>query len=305
MSGTMTAIVNGALMQVPAFEDLTLVEPAEGRVTQHFGVRSVTGILHRGVDLGIPGGTPVGSATAGVVLSIRTGSWPWHGPLPPDYRGVDTSYGGYGNHVVVDHGGLLDGAGAKWLITTMYAHLSTVAVKPGQRLRAGEPVGRSGSTGISTGDHLHWEVRRTADPFDPTDYLNREILMDYPLELGAGVIELEGSESGAPFNRYVTMNELRVKGAAGNTRVRMVLQLFGGHPGSFASLKDAAGNSLCFTTVQSAFAHSPDAIGELLLDDDGGFRITGQSMALKRRRLELPPKPMRAVITVFAREQAA
>ncbi len=301
----MTAIVNGALVQVPAFDDLTLVEPAQGRVTQHFGARSVTGILHRGVDLGIPGGTAVGSAAEGVVLSTRTGSWPWYGPLPRDYRGVDTSYGGYGNHVVVDHGGLRDGSGARWLITTMYAHLSTVAVKAGQRLRAGEPLGRSGSTGISTGDHLHWEVRRTADPFDPTDYLNREIFMDYPIELGAGVIELEGSESGAPFNRYVTVNELRVKGAAGKTRVRMVLQLFGGHPGSFASLRDAAGNSLCFTTVQSAFAHSPDAIGELLLDEYGGFRIAGQSMALKRRRLELPPKQMRAVITVFARERAA
>lgn len=298
------AIITGTIQQIPTLRRLVLDDPALGHITQAFGVRSVTGILHRGIDLAIPGGTPVATAAPGTVLSTRTGSWPWYGPLPKDYRGVDTAYGGYGNHVVVDHGGFDDAAGARWLITSMYAHLSRVLVAPGTRLTAGAIAGQSGSTGISTGDHLHWEIRRNADPFDPTEYLHLEDHVDYPISLGQRLVRLEGSESGTPFTQYVTMKQLGLPVPAG-ARVRVVLQLQGGHPGSFASLHDAAGNALCFTTVQSPFAPSPDAIGELLLDGYAGFKITGQSLALKRRRLELPPKPMQATLTVFAQEAAA
>jgi hypothetical protein len=299
------AIVNGAIIEVPTLRRLRLDPPAEGRVTQAFGVRSVTGILHRGIDLAIPEGTPVRNVAAGTVLTTRTGSWTWRGPLPKDYRGVDTAYGGYGNHVVVDHGGFDDMAGARWLVTSMYAHLSKVLVAPGQRVAGGSELGRSGSTGISTGDHLHWEIRRNADPFEPHDYLYKEDFVDYPVAAGRGTIDLPGSESGKPFNHYFTLKQIGIKDVPPASRVRVVLQLLGGHPGSFASLRDAAGNSLCFTTVQGFFAPSPDAAGEALLDDLGGLKLTGQSLALKRRRLELPPKPLRAVVTVFAQEVAA
>ena len=294
------AIVNGSLADVPGLRELRLTRPAVGPVTQGFGVRSVTGILHRGIDLSLREGTDVRTAANGVVLAVRTGSWPWYGPLPKDYRGVDTAAGGYGNHLVVDHGGYSDRIGARWLVTSMYGHLSSVLVSPGQRLAAGAVIGRSGSTGISTGPHLHWEIRRNADPFDGDEYLvEEELPMDYPKALGQRMVELTETETGKPFDRYVRLPALGFA-VTGRARVRLVLQLDGGHPGSFASIRDAAGNNLCFTTVQTAFAPSPDGAGEALLDEDGGLTISGQSLPLRRRRLVVPPQPMRATLTVFA-----
>ncbi len=300
------AIINGAVDEIPAIRNLQLRAPADGRVTQPFGVRSITGTLHRGIDLGIIEGTPVRAASAGTVLTTRTGSWPWHGPLPPDYRGVDTSHGGYGNYVVVDHGGYDDRAGARWLLTSLYAHLSQVLVTAGQRLPAGAVLGRSGSTGISTGDHLHWEIRRNADPFDADEYLvEEEPMMDYPVALGQRTVEIPGSEDGKPFRRYVTMREIGLPAVVARARVRVVLQLSGVHPGSFAATHPAAANSLCSTPVQTACAVRPDGEGEVLLDERGGLFIIGQSRPLQRRRITVPPRPLQAILTVFGQEQAA
>jgi murein DD-endopeptidase MepM/ murein hydrolase activator NlpD len=70
--------------------------------------------------------------------------------------------GGYGNMVEVDHGNGL---------TTRYAHLSSYSVTPGQWIDAGAPVGRVGSTGRSTGSHLHYETRIDGEPVDPVRFL--------------------------------------------------------------------------------------------------------------------------------------
>jgi len=96
--------------------------------------------VHEGIDIVVPYGTPVRSAGDGVV------SYAGYAP-------------GYGNLVIVRHSGDVE---------TWYGHLSRISVKVGQSVKKGAQLGRAGSTGHSTGPHLHFEVRvkgRSVDPF--------------------------------------------------------------------------------------------------------------------------------------------
>lgn len=118
-------------------------------LTSGFGSRwhPVTGGYrsHLGIDLAAPAGTPVYAPSAGVV---RFAQW----------------YGGYGLFVVVDHGqGLL----------TRYGHLSQVNVVIGQQVAVGDLLALVGSTGLSTGPHLHYEVWLQGRPVDPLQFLPR------------------------------------------------------------------------------------------------------------------------------------
>jgi len=119
------------------------VWPARGPVTSRYGMRThpLTGDrrLHAGVDVAAPTGAPILAAGAGRVTRA--------GPA-----------GGYGNLVEIDHG-----AG----LATRYAHASVVLVATGALVAAGTPVARVGSTGASTGPHLHFEVRERGRPVDP------------------------------------------------------------------------------------------------------------------------------------------
>jgi len=120
--------------------------PVSGKVSSGFGWRNVSvngNRYHAGVDLAAPLGTPVRAARTGIVT--RAGWW-----------------GTYGNVVTLDHG---DGS------ETRYAHLSAVLVRVGQALRQGDVLGRVGSTGASTGPHLHFEVRFDGRAVDPLPYL--------------------------------------------------------------------------------------------------------------------------------------
>lgn len=123
------------------------VRPVPGAVTSGFGPRlhPILGYyrMHTGWDMSAGTGTPIASATAGTVILA---GW----------------FGGYGNTVVVDHGGGL---------TTLYAHQSSLAVSYGSSVGAGDVVGYVGSTGLSTGPHLHFEVRVDGNPVDPAGYL--------------------------------------------------------------------------------------------------------------------------------------
>ncbi len=121
----------------------TLLWPAQGSITSGFGLRRhpVFGVqhMHTGVDIGATWGSPVLAAADGQV--IYTG---W--------------YGGYGKLVIVDHGGG---------VSTLYAHLFEILVSSGTSVRRGQVLGRVGSTGFSTGPHLHFEVRIDGQPIDP------------------------------------------------------------------------------------------------------------------------------------------
>jgi murein DD-endopeptidase MepM/ murein hydrolase activator NlpD len=117
--------------------------PIRGAVSSEFGdrVHPITGHrhLHEGLDLAAERGTPVVGAGAGVVVRAEEA-------------------GHYGNLVVVDHG---DG------LETRYAHLDTIAVKVGEHIGSGQPLGTVGDTGRTTGPHLHFEVRRYGQPENP------------------------------------------------------------------------------------------------------------------------------------------
>lgn len=115
--------------------------PVQGYVTSGFGPR--WGRMHTGIDVAAPGGTPIVAAKAGEVL----------------YTGW---LGGYGNLVALDHGDSL---------VTLYAHQSRIGVAEGQEVEQGQAVGFVGTTGHSTGNHLHFEVRIDTRPVDPRRYL--------------------------------------------------------------------------------------------------------------------------------------
>jgi murein DD-endopeptidase MepM/ murein hydrolase activator NlpD len=117
------------------------VWPTTGPVTSGFGWR--WGRMHEGVDIGAPTGTPIVAAAAGTVI-------------------VSGWMGGYGNLVVIDHGGGL---------ATAYAHQSSIAAGVGQAVAQGQVIGYVGSTGHSTGPHLHFEVRINGAAVDPLGYL--------------------------------------------------------------------------------------------------------------------------------------
>jgi murein DD-endopeptidase MepM/ murein hydrolase activator NlpD len=115
--------------------------PVSAPITSPFGWR--WGRMHEGVDLGAAYGTPIAAAGSGTVI----------------YAGW---LGGYGNLTVIDHGGGL---------ATAYGHQSRIAVSVGQQVTRGETIGYVGSTGHSTGPHLHFEVRVNGQPVDPLGYL--------------------------------------------------------------------------------------------------------------------------------------
>ncbi|WP_319460258.1 M23 family metallopeptidase [Micromonospora sp. RTP1Z1] len=128
-----------------------LGRPLRGRLTSRFGTRFDPYFhvwqLHPGVDLAAPVGTPIVAAADGRVA--RAG---W--------------YGGYGNYTCLDHG-RADGQ----RLSTCYGHQSKLLVSPGQRVRAGQVIGLVGSTGASTGPHLHFEVRLGGRAVDPLPWL--------------------------------------------------------------------------------------------------------------------------------------
>ncbi|MGH3683361.1 MAG: M23 family metallopeptidase, partial [Natronosporangium sp.] len=103
--------------------------------------------LHAGVDIAAPGGAPVYAVADGTV--VRAG---WNG--------------GYGNFTCLGHGSHR-GQG----LATCYAHQSAILVGAGQQVRRGEVIGRVGTTGASTGNHLHFEVRLDGSPTDPIPFL--------------------------------------------------------------------------------------------------------------------------------------
>lgn len=121
--------------------------PGHSRITSHFGGRAdpITGAssTHRGTDIGAPYGTTIVAANDGVVI----------------YTG---SHWSYGNYLIVDHGGG---------ISTLYAHCTSLLARYGQAVERGEAIATVGSTGYSTGPHLHFEVRINGVVTEPLKYI--------------------------------------------------------------------------------------------------------------------------------------
>ena len=121
--------------------------PSDAATSSPFGWRMhpVLGYrrFHAGLDFGASYGSTIRAADSGTVIMA---GW----------------YGGYGNAVIIDHG---EG------ITTLYGHTSQLLVSEGQTVQRGQAIALVGSTGLSTGPHLHFEVRKEGEPVDPANYL--------------------------------------------------------------------------------------------------------------------------------------
>jgi len=121
--------------------------PGYYKITSPFGYRNHPILkkkkLHTGIDIAVPKNSDIIAANSGKVI----------------YSGY---YGGYGYAVIIDHGGK---------ISTLYAHNNKLLVKVGDEVEKGKVISKSGSTGLSTGPHLHFEVRENGSPVDPMKYL--------------------------------------------------------------------------------------------------------------------------------------
>lgn len=127
------------------------LKPIQGRITSPFGWRVHpifnTRTFHSGIDIGGPNLGAIRASNSGKV--IYTG---W--------------YGGYGKVVILEHG-VVNGTP----ITTLYAHMSSIAVSNGSKIQKGQVLGYEGTTGYSTGPHCHFEVRVNGKPSNPLSYI--------------------------------------------------------------------------------------------------------------------------------------
>lgn len=127
------------------------VRPVPGRITSPYGSRMhpifKRKIFHSGVDIGAPYGTSVKAANSGRVIFV---GW----------------YSGYGRVVIINHGNI-NGVPT----TTLYAHLSAATVAQGANVAKGAIIGKVGTTGYSTGPHLHFEVRQKGNPVNPLNFI--------------------------------------------------------------------------------------------------------------------------------------
>jgi murein DD-endopeptidase MepM/ murein hydrolase activator NlpD len=122
------------------------------RIASGFGYRIDpiyrTRKMHKGLDFSAPTGTKIYATGDGVIKKVKRARW------------------GYGTHVVIDHG---------YGYTTLYGHMSRASVKKGQRVKRGQQIGLVGSTGKSTGPHLHYEVAKNGVQVNPIGYFYNDL----------------------------------------------------------------------------------------------------------------------------------
>jgi murein DD-endopeptidase MepM/ murein hydrolase activator NlpD len=155
--GSLSAAQLGAMRRHQPF-----IIPLEGPITQGFGPSDLSfeptvnyrgtyyPRFHTGIDISAPENTPVHAAADGVVV------------LAASSRDSKGHYTGYGNYVVIAHP---DG------FTTLYGHLNSFSVREGDVVHQGQIIGQEGSTGMSTGPHVHFEIRHNGEWVDPMPYL--------------------------------------------------------------------------------------------------------------------------------------
>lgn len=147
IDGTLKAVETRLHQRARWISQTPAITPVKGILTSGFGYRSdpVTHGRgdHQGVDIAAAPGQPVRASADGIVM--RSGT-----------------IGGLGKAIYLAHG---------YGVTTRYGHMSKVEVRPGQRVKRGDIIGRVGNTGRSTGYHLHYEVRQDGQPVNPLVYI--------------------------------------------------------------------------------------------------------------------------------------
>jgi len=127
--------------------DIPSIWPASGTVTSEFGEVRITHI-HKGIDITNNTGTPVRATANGTVIAVGTS-------------------GNFGKRIMIYHG--TDENGTTYV--TIYAHLSEFKVEVGEKVSQGDLIGLMGNTGVSTGTHLHYEIRLNGTPINPRNFL--------------------------------------------------------------------------------------------------------------------------------------
>ena len=141
-AGTVNTSINVSYGNEPI--QIAFIQPVSGTISSRFGVRSsIRSSVHTGLDIATPKGTPIKAAASGVVT-------------------FGAMKGAYGNLIVVQHSDS---------IQTYYAHCNSIAVSPGQAVEQGDIIGYVGTTGNSTGPHLHLEIRINGVAQNPQNYL--------------------------------------------------------------------------------------------------------------------------------------
>ena len=131
--------------KVIATIDAQTVWPLQGVVTLEFGESDLPyQPVHTGIDIAAVSGTPITSFTKGTVIKVEHLNW------------------GYGKYVVIDHGNN---------ITSLYGHMSRTYATVGQEVKPGDIIGYEGSTGWSTGPHMHFEIRAYGIPVNPRTFV--------------------------------------------------------------------------------------------------------------------------------------
>lgn len=148
--------INGGyvLVEIPSPSSSGFLRPINGQMTSPFGPRThpITGVPqtpHKGIDLACAKGDPIPASKSGTVIIAR-----WQDASDPTK--------GYGQYVRIDHG---DG------YQTTYAHLSAILTSVGQSVSQGDIIGACGSTGGSTGNHLHFEIIENGIPINPAPFI--------------------------------------------------------------------------------------------------------------------------------------
>ncbi len=131
---------------VPTNLGISLIRPISGTISSRFGIRSRDN--HKGLDIAAPKGTAIKAAAAGTV--IFSGNGAGHG------------YSGYGNVVVVK---------STSSVVILYGHCSEVNCRTGEQVAQGQIIAKVGSTGISSGNHLHFEIRYNGSAINPQNYV--------------------------------------------------------------------------------------------------------------------------------------
>ena len=148
MNSTIVALMKeNGISSEQSYAGGSMLKPVNGRLTSPYGYRIhpilKTKKFHSGIDLAASSGTPIKAANDGKVIKSGWSS-------------------GYGNTVIIDHGGG---------ITTLYAHASVLNCKVGDWVSRGQTIAKVGSTGMSTGPHLHFEVRINGKTQNPQNYI--------------------------------------------------------------------------------------------------------------------------------------
>jgi len=169
------------MSHIPAVPPI-LPQKGKFRISSYFGhrvdpVSHRSRAFHEGQDFAAGKGTPVYVTADGVV------------------ERVDYKFGGYGNEIVVDHG-----FGYK----TRYAHLKSMVVTEGQKLRRGDFIAQIGNTGKSTGPHLHYEVMYKGKRVNPADYMD----MDLTIEEYRAMVKQREEEDPHPFDKRLNTSDL-------------------------------------------------------------------------------------------------